>query len=169
MADDGSNVNQGETDVFAELFTAVSNGEVIAVKRILEDDFPNQTFKNFSSTLLHQAANNSRSKVLHYLVQHGANVDGKNAQQMTALHVAARKGDLRSIRILLMNNADVNAVDYDNRSPLYFAVYDGHYDCAMRLLQEEGINITVTRKGGWTPLHEASRFGHYECVQLLLG
>lgn len=168
MVDDNE-VKEIETDVLTELFSAVSNGKIITVKNIIENDFPQQAFKNFSSTLLHQAANNSQSNILDYLVQHSANVDGKNAQQMTALHVAARKGDLRSIKVLLMNNADVNNIDYDNRTPLYFSVYDGQYDCAKFLLQEEDIDVTITRNGGWTHLHEASRFGHYKCVQLLLG
>ena len=156
-------------DNFSSLFKAVSNGDLRNLQYILLNEFSIQAFKNLSSTLLHRAANNRRSKVLQYLIQqHGAYVDGKNAQQLTALHVAARLGDVDSLRVLLENGANINDVDYDNRTPLYFASYDGHLECVKELLQNTNININIHRKGGWTHLHEVARFGHYKCMKILI-
>lgn len=155
-------------DNFSSLFKAVSNGDLKNLDTILLNEFSVQAFKNLSPTLLHQAANNRRSKVLQYLIQHGSFVDGKNAQSMTALHVVARLGDVDSLRVLLENEANINEVDYDNRTPLYFASYDGHFECVKELLQNENINIHIHRKGGWTHLHEVARFGHFKCMGILL-
>lgn len=151
-----------------QLFAAVKNGSLDSVKDILSNHFSSQTFRNLSSTLLHQAANNRHSRVLRYLVESGALVDSKNAQQMTPLHVSANKGDARSVRVLLHQGANINAVDYDNRTPLYFAAYDGHVDTVKSLLADDNLDISVKRNGGWTALHEASRFGHVDVTVALL-
>jgi len=156
-------------DLITNLFSSVSDGDLINVKSILNDRFSIQTFKNLSPTLLHQAANNKHCNVLKYLIDHGAYVDSKNAQSMTALHVASNKGDARSVRMLLENNADVNALDYDNRTPLYYASYDGHNDVVDAILQNDSLDLKIMRNGGWTPLHETSRCGHYYCSKVLIG
>ena len=87
---------------------------------------------------------------------------------MTPLHVSANKGDARSVRVLLHQGANINAVDYDNRTPLYFAAYDGHVDTVKSLLADDNLDISVKRNGGWTALHEASRFGHVDVTIALL-
>lgn len=157
-----------ENDIVGKLFRAVCNGDLATVKEILSNAFPQKMFKNFSSTLLHQATNNSQAMVLDYLIKFGANnVDARNAQQMTPLHIASWRGDTKSIQILLLSNADVNAVDFDNRSPLYFCIYGGHYDSAKCILQDKNVDLKMARNGGWTPLHEAARFGHLKCLELL--
>jgi len=157
-----------ESDHVGELFKAVSEGNLSNTTRLIENQFSVQAFKNLSSTLLHQAANNHRSQILEYLLLVGAYVDGKNAQQLTPLHIAARVGDVTSLKVLLKNGANINEVDYENRTPLYFSVYSGHHECVQEILTIKDVNLHIVRKGGWTHLHEAARFGHLKCMKLII-
>lgn len=57
--------------------------------------------------------------------------------QGTALHAAAKAGNLDMIRLLLEFGADVNAEAHYHESPLTFAAQEGHVE-AMKLLREHG-------------------------------
>ena len=41
---------------------------------------------------------------------------------MTALHWACKKNNLRIVKMLVENGADINEIDYGKRTPLYLAV-----------------------------------------------
>ena len=81
------------------------------------------------------------------------------------IHFASRQGRADVIRLLLQHNADLNATDKDNCTPLHWAS-EGHADVAQILL-ENGADINVVSDHG-TPLCVASDYGHLKVVQLLL-
>jgi ankyrin repeat protein len=81
---------------------------------------------------------------------------------MTALHLAAREGNVELARQMIEEGADVNARvrSGEKRSPewgstpLHYAVRDGHIDVA-RLLIEKGADVNAANDRGVTPLHRA--------------
>src|SRR5207253_3101227 len=75
--------------------------------------------------------------------------------EMSALHFAARQGDLASVRLLLESKADVNQLTIDGWSPLLMAVQNRHYKVAVFLLEHEANPNTANSKG-WTPLYLAT-------------
>ncbi len=71
---------------------------------------------------------------------------------MTALHYAARDGQVDAVRRLLDAGADINRVtDGDQSSPLLVAVINGHFDLAMKLL-EWGADPNLASEDGAQPL-----------------
>ncbi|UJR37172.1 hypothetical protein I4U23_029881 [Adineta vaga] len=70
---------------------------------------------------------------LQYLVEHGADINIENDDQLTPLHQAASEGHIQCLELLLANNADVYAEDSRKQSPLDLAKLWGHKRCAKLL------------------------------------
>ncbi len=77
----------------------------------------------------------------------------------TALCWAASQGDLRSIENLVARGVDLNASNYDGRTPLHLAAAEGHVAIVSALLSR-GAVIDPKDRWGHTPLDEAQRGGH---------
>jgi glutaminase len=73
---------------------------------------------------------------------------------------AASKGDLGAIQRLAVRGFDLNAADYDKRTPLHLAASEGH-EHIVRYLISEGIDLNPRDRWGGTPLDDAYRHGHH--------
>ena len=80
---------------------------------------------------------------------------------------AVRKGDVSSCQTLL-KKVDVNAVDGENRSALFYAANNGFLDCA-ELLVKSGADLNARDKDGATALQKAVLSHHPRMVEYLLG
>lgn len=91
----------------------------------------------------------------------------KTKQDEAALLQAARAGDLGGIARELLSGANVEEKNHRGYSPLMLAVYNGHYDAAL-LLIEAGADVNSSDKGGNSVLMGASFKGYTDLVRLLL-
>jgi len=82
-------------------------------------------------------------------------VDVPNLKGRTALHVAARKGKVDLIPLLVGARADVNAQDMDGWTPLHHAVFNSRSE-VVRLLHSHGAKVTIRSYRGITPYMLAS-------------
>ena len=72
---------------------------------------------------------------------------------LTALHFAARQGNLESVEALVEGGANVNALSpADRTTPLLIATINGQFDLAMYLL-EHGADPNLSSEAGTTPLY----------------
>ncbi|XP_036400401.1 ankyrin repeat domain-containing protein 11 [Megalops cyprinoides] len=94
-------------------------------------------------------------------------VNKRNERGETRLHRAAIRGEVRRIKELISEGADVNVKDFAGWTALHEACNRGYYDVAKQLL---AAGAEVNTKGGDddTPLHDASNNGHFKVVKLLL-
>ncbi|NXQ14170.1 ASB12 protein, partial [Peucedramus taeniatus] len=104
----------------------------------------------------------------------------------TPLRLAATRGCVRSLRLLLAHGAQVDSLDVKAQTPLFVAVSNGHGECVRLLLEagaspagllEHGAEANVrARLPEWAansvacsgPLYLAAAYGHLECFRLLL-
>jgi len=86
----------------------------------------------------------------------------------TPLHWAAHFGHEAVVRLLLENNADIEARDNDGRTPLHWAAARGH-EAVVRLLLENKAYIEARDNDGRTPLYYAVRKDYKAVVRLLEG
>eukprot|EP00053_Salpingoeca_punica_P017500 m.168721 g.168721 ORF g.168721 m.168721 type:complete len:676 (-) comp17223_c0_seq1:386-2413(-) len=122
------------------------------------------------STPLILAALGGHVEAVECLIVYGANLNAKDSNGNTALHMAAwqeRKRSNEVIEILLRNGADTNAVNTKLCTPLHNACQNGQTYIVMLLL-DLNADCSMVNEEGDTPLTLAVRFDRREVVALLV-
>ena len=91
-----------------------------------------------AADLLIYAAYDKDFRTVKAMLSHGVPITATDHHEWrTALHAAAIAGDLHTVRFLVSNGADVNALDRAGDSAAELAASQGHQDC-VAFLQEHG-------------------------------
>jgi hypothetical protein len=88
-------------------------------------------------------------------------------EDRTLLMVAAPRGHMHLVRLLLEMGAEVNAITFYDMTALHFAVMQGHGEVVSMLLSS-GADISKRDNEGFTALMLATWDNHLGVVQLLL-
>ena len=138
-----------------------------------EIDFLNDNdFIGLTPLLL--ASSEMHLKVIHLLLEHGANVEGNTTKGQTPLLAACQRGNLPVAKLLLERGADANAYSHDEESAffgysaLHLACHFGHMEVVHVLLAYGADVSEKSKKGGYTALHRACQMGHLEIAQYLV-
>lgn len=116
------------------------------------------------------ASRANASASLEKLLQRPMDPNLVDQHGLTALHNAAKYGNLQMVKLLLEAGAKKDAPDtgVQGRTPLHCAAENGHLD-VVRLLVEAGANMDQPMtEGGSTPLHWAAENGHLDVARLLV-
>ncbi len=87
-------------------------------------------------------------------------------QMILSLRFAALNGDLRQVKYLVTQGADVNCTDSTGVTPLMAAAQDGHY-LVVKYLVSEGAKLNECMNGGNTALLLAVQNGRLEVFKFL--
>jgi ankyrin repeat protein len=114
------------------------------------------------------AAMAGNKETVRTLLKQGVDVNAAQGDGMTALHWAARQGDIELARMLLYAGANVKATTrLGGHTPLIMAAQIG--DAAMiDVLIKAGSDPKLTTSNGTTPLMLAAASGRADAVRLLL-
>mmetsp|Transcript_75699 Transcript_75699/g.167661 ORF Transcript_75699/g.167661 Transcript_75699/m.167661 type:complete len:489 (-) Transcript_75699:117-1583(-) len=82
--------------------------------------------------------------------------------------IAAAQGDTDTVRHLVKNGFDVNAGDYDQRTPIHLAASEGRFSVVRCLVDELSADMNVQDRWGGTPLDDALRSGHKQVSSYLV-
>ncbi|NXX10416.1 ASB12 protein, partial [Podargus strigoides] len=85
----------------------------------------------------------------------------------TPLRLAATKGHVRSLKVLLAHGAEVDSLDVKAQTPLFMAVSNGHQDC-VKVLLEAGASPAGSIYNNCSPLLIAARDGDVDILRQLL-
>lgn len=126
-------------DGWTALHLAAFFGHDGAVRLLLEAgaDTESQSHNRQDNMPLHAATAGLHRDVTERLIQHGADLDARNAEGMTPLHMAAYAGDLDMLALFLKAGARLNARDGRGRSLLGLAIEQGREKAAV-WLRERG-------------------------------
>ncbi|XP_051838651.1 fibronectin type 3 and ankyrin repeat domains protein 1 isoform X2 [Antechinus flavipes] len=126
------------------------------------------TREPMSSEHFHRAVNVNDEELLVRILQGGhVKVDVPNKLGFTALMVAAQKGYLRLVKILITNGTDVNLKNGSGKDSLMLACYAGHLD-VVKYLREHGASWEARDLGGCTALHWAADGGHADIIEWMI-
>lgn len=122
-----------------------------------------------TESVIADAAMRGDTARLRSLLKQGVDANAAQADGMTALHWAAARGDVQSVKVLVFAGARLEAATRNgNYTPLHLAAQAGR-GAAVRALLEAGANANVTTNtGGATPLHMAAAQGNIDAVNALL-
>jgi ankyrin repeat protein len=101
------------------------------------------------------------------LIESLDDIDAKNAEEQTALHLAAEYGKLEIVKLLVKKGANINAQDDYGLTPLYSALLEKHPGVA-RFLIKQGANVQAQTKDGNTALHVAVQNNYLGISKILI-
>lgn len=205
VLDNGANPNYVDSNGITPLLAASYEGhlDIVTVlsKKQAEIDFVTLGLRQFAmskshaplsirdlmaaasrgDTALIAAGRRGHVEVVEHLLSKGAQIDLPNRHGELAVFVAAANGDNKLLNLLLNNQANPNATEFDNRSNqlslakstmgrdsvLMRAVQRGHMDTA-RILIDAGAEVNYRGFMGKTALYNAVENGRWNMVQMLL-
>ncbi|XP_074474933.1 poly [ADP-ribose] polymerase tankyrase-2 isoform X2 [Sebastes fasciatus] len=147
------------------LLQAAREADMAKAKKTLALEIINFKHPHTHETALHCAVASphpKRKQVTELLLRKGANVNEKNKDFMTPLHVAAERAHNDIMEVLQKHGAKVNAVDTLGQTALHRAAMAGHLQTC-RLLLGYGADASLVSLQGFT----ASQMGN-EAVQQIL-
>jgi ankyrin repeat protein len=92
-----------------------------------------------------------RLQIARMLLDHGAEIDGRDPQGRTVLHGTASRGDVSAVELLLSRRAAIDPADAMGLTPLHLAVKEGHAAVA-ELLLSKGADVRVRARDGGSAL-----------------
>uniref|UniRef100_A0A671X5Y8 Poly [ADP-ribose] polymerase n=1 Tax=Sparus aurata TaxID=8175 RepID=A0A671X5Y8_SPAAU len=149
------------------LLQAAREADMAKAKKTLALEIINFKHPHTHETALHCAVASphpKRRQVTELLLRKGANVNEKNKDFMTPLHVAAERAHNDIMEVLQKHGAKVNALDTLGQTALHRAALAGHLQTC-RLLLGYGADASLVSLQGFT----AAQMGNEAVQQILNG
>jgi ankyrin repeat protein len=171
----GISLNQFDKNGNTALMTAIRCGNEQVTRMLVESGVDvNFTVKstNGAASALQAAVDTpdfkeENLKILQYLIQKGADVQGRNSAGRFPLLFAIDLGHIDAAKVLIEHGANVNDTDQNGNFPLLIASCNG-YPWMVTLLIDKGANVGMSLPDGNTSLMCAARKGNTEIVKVLL-
>lgn len=109
-------------------------------------------------TALCQALCYQQNEIVHYLLAHGARVEGTDYLSNAPLAAAVSGGDISLVELMLKHHVVVNETNDRGETALHIAAGAGHVEIA-RLLIRHGADPDIEDKEGRTPAEIAKVYG----------
>ncbi len=123
---------------------SAKNGDYNQVKKFIEKGIPVDALVDFD-TALAVASENGHIKIVKYLIDNGANVNGDRPYLgivAPALSIASQNGHLKIVKILIKNGAKVNLDNTLGGTALMSASENGYVEI-VKLLIDNGADVNV--------------------------
>ena len=170
IIDHGADVDAVDSDGRTALMIASLKGNVDAITILLNAGADLSISDVYGKTSIHMVKPGSCSKdALQTIVDRGADVNAKSIENVTALMIACKKGNMSATNVLLHAGADPNIADsLHSATSLHYAIAGG---CSREVLQkiiDHGADVDAARSDGTTALLLACYVAHKESVNVLL-
>ncbi|XP_015108514.1 histone-lysine N-methyltransferase EHMT1 [Diachasma alloeum] len=143
----------------------VSPGDI----KIPEPTVTSERPERYTVMSLYQAVKNGDLEKLVNVLSCGYNANHtfREHSQRTGLHIAAERGHLGCVNILVQAGAQLDVMDKNQLTPLMLAATEGKTEI-VRYLVRVGADVTLKGEDGMTALHRAAKSGHLEACQIIL-
>ncbi|XP_045463228.1 ankyrin-2-like isoform X3 [Harmonia axyridis] len=159
----GASVNVQSQNGFTPLYMAAQENHDNVVKFLLANGANQSLSTEDGFTPLAVAMQQGHDKVVTVLLEN----DTRGKVRLPALHIAAKKDDVRAAKLLLENDHNPDVTSKSGFTPLHIASHYGNQPIANLLIQK-GADVNYSAKHNITPLHVAAKWGKSNMVSLLL-
>ncbi|MBO9496760.1 ankyrin repeat domain-containing protein [Thalassotalea sp. G20_0] len=156
----GADINKQDKSGMTALHHAVENSHLQAMQLLLDHKADMNIRDETGRTALHLAAGKPEIPVLFdLLIDNGASFDLANNNGRKVIHFAAESGHERALKKLIVKHDDVNALDQDHGTPLFYATRPFFYPLeplkknapeVARILLAAGARIELCTRVGLT-------------------
>ncbi len=157
-----------QADAYHDFFMAIEFNRGSEVAALLRRGFdPNALNAQREPALLAALRNNANAAASALLQARGIKVNARNAKGETALMLAALRGNLALVQLLIERDADVNQEGW---TALHYAAssIENQAPAIIALLLEQHAYIDAASPNDSTPLMMAVRYGTADAARLLL-
>ena len=157
-----------------KLWDAVSDGDASLIKRLIKNGVDVNAKDRIGETALHRAVrkpSHTAVAISALLTATNINMDAKNNDGWTPLHIAAEFNLTEAIKALLAGGSNAESQGqssgYSGSTPLMLAALHGH-TAAVKALLDGGADAKGTDRYSSTALHVAAYMGRTDIIPLLL-
>ncbi|KAG5680944.1 hypothetical protein PVAND_010419 [Polypedilum vanderplanki] len=158
-----ASVNVQSQNGFTPLYMAAQENHDSVVKLLLANGANQSLATEDGFTPLAVAMQQGHDKVVAVLLES----DTRGKVRLPALHIAAKKDDVKAATLLLENDHNPDVTSKSGFTPLHIASHYGNEGIANLLIQK-GADVNYAAKHSITPLHVAAKWGKTNMVALLL-
>ncbi len=156
--------SQAFSGVLEDMEEAIIGGDSKTAMSLIHRGVEVNSVNQQGNSLLMQAVRRDMPEFFSFLLSKKVRVDTRNANNETALALAAFLGRFNYVKALVDKGAEINSFGW---SPLIYASFNGHDTIAAYLI-EHGAEVNALAENGSSALFFAARFGHEKVVDLLL-
>jgi len=153
---------------YEDFFKAIELDNDATITALLKRGFdPNARDPKGQPALIVALRGDSRKAAAALIAAKGLKVEERNANDESALMLAALRGNLQAARALIALDADVNKTGW---APLHYAASGTTQEAKamVALLLQESAYIDAASPNGTTPLMMAVRYGQADVARLLV-
>ncbi|CAG5037574.1 unnamed protein product [Parnassius apollo] len=162
LVQNGAQVNIQSQNGFTPLYMAAQENHDGVVKFLLANGANQSLATEDGFTPLAVAMQQGHEKVVAVLLE----ADTRGRVRLPALHIAAKKDDVKAANLLLENEHNPDVTSKSGFTPLHIAAHYGN-EAVARLLLAKGADVNCAAKHNICPLHVAAKWGKENMVSLL--
>ncbi|CAB3233076.1 unnamed protein product [Arctia plantaginis] len=162
LVQNGAQVNIQSQNGFTPLYMAAQENHDGVVKFLLTNGANQSLATEDGFTPLAVAMQQGHEKVVAVLLES----DTRGRVRLPALHIAAKKDDVKAANLLLENEHNPDVTSKSGFTPLHIAAHYGN-EAVARLLLAKGADVNCAAKHNICPLHVAAKWGKENMVSLL--
>ncbi|XP_033239400.1 ankyrin-2 isoform X24 [Drosophila pseudoobscura] len=163
LLEHSASVNVQSQNGFTPLYMAAQENHDAVVRLLLSNGANQSLATEDGFTPLAVAMQQGHDKVVAVLLES----DTRGKVRLPALHIAAKKDDVKAASLLLDNDHNPDVTSKSGFTPLHIASHYGNQNIANLLIQK-GADVNYSAKHNISPLHVAAKWGKTNMVSLLL-
>lgn len=171
--------NKGDCPLWAALETEQENIASVLVRHGVDTDCWGPGPDGCLQTLLHRAIDENNEPTAMFLIRSGCDMDsprqasadggGDEAKDKASpLHLCCQWGLTKVLQTLIDHGANVNVIDFENKTPLHHAIQNQHDEIITILLFHPSIDLKIRDKLANTPFATALTVRNNKAAQNIL-
>ena len=168
LIEQGVDVNHCDKNGFTAVHIAAMQGNLDVVKLLKESGANIHVEDNEGSySVMLAAIGTGDCNTVRWLIEQGVDVNHCDKNGFTAVHIAAKQGNLDVLKLLKESGANIHVQNEMDRNSIMSAAI-GTGDCnTVRWLIEQGVDVNHCSKKGVTAVHIAAQQGNLDVLKLL--